>query len=52
VRKWTVRRGFLRIVGEELMWEMHDKEFEAVRSLPPVERYFYTIKRVADWEVL
>ena len=34
------------------MWEMHDKEFEAVRSLPPDERYSYTIKRMADWEVL
>ncbi len=34
------------------MWEMHDKEFETVRSLPPAERYSYTIKRVADWEVL
>jgi Protein of unknown function (DUF2750) len=40
------------MVGENLMWEMHDKEFETVRSLPPDERYSYTIKRVADWEVL
>lgn len=34
------------------MWEMHDKEFETVRSLPPAERYSYTVKNVADWEVL
>jgi hypothetical protein len=34
------------------MWEMHDKEFETVGSLPPDERYSYTIKRVADGEVL
>jgi hypothetical protein len=34
------------------MWEMHDKEFETVRSLPPAERYSYTIKKVTDWEVL
>jgi hypothetical protein len=34
------------------MWEMHDKEFKTAGSLPPDERYSYTINRVADWEAL
>jgi hypothetical protein len=33
-----------------MTWEMHDKEFESVLSLPGSQRYTYFIKRVAAWE--
>ncbi len=31
-------------------WEMHEKEFESVVSLPGPERYRYAVKKIADWE--
>jgi hypothetical protein len=39
-------------MGGEMTWEMNEKEFEAVTALPASDRYSYTIKKVADWEVL
>ena len=33
-----------------MSWEMHDKEFDSVISLPGKHRYAYFIKKLADWE--
>jgi Protein of unknown function (DUF2750) len=30
-------------------WELNDREFASVVSLPAVKRYLYFIKRVVDW---
>lgn len=33
-----------------MMWNVNDREFESVSTLPAEQRYAYFIKRVADWE--
>ena len=30
-------------------WKMSDQEYVNVMKLSPVERYYYTLKRAADW---